>query len=159
MGDACVIVTAGDTISVKTLRIADGSTAFSMSGLSRYDICGIQDGDLVVHLVRDRVADVVRVNPETGEQAPHGWDHLAGSWELATQRYLLTRIEGWPDEGSTSHRLFKGEGELQLMNRYVYPVQTYGSTGEVTREGSIIVVSHDEKAGVYRVYCLRSTGT
>ena len=45
------------------------------------------------------------------------------------------------------------------MNRYVYPVQTYGSTGEVTREGSIIVVSHDEKAGVYRVYCLRSTGT
>ncbi|HHX28715.1 MAG TPA: PQQ-binding-like beta-propeller repeat protein [Firmicutes bacterium] len=159
LGDACVIVTAGDTISVKTLRIADGSTAFSMSGLSRYDIYGIQDGDLVVHLVRDRVADVVRVNPETGEQAPHGWDHLAGSWELATQRYLLTRIEGWPGEERTSHRLFKAKGELQLMNHYVYPVQTYGSAGEVTREGSIIVVSRDEKAGVYRVYCLRFTGT
>jgi hypothetical protein len=110
LGDARVIVTAGDTTSVKTLRIADGSVAFSLSGLSRYDIYGIQDGDLIIRFVRDGVAEVVRANPETGEQAPYGSGHLAGLWELSTQRYLLTRIEGWPEEERTSHHLFKAEG-------------------------------------------------
>lgn len=40
-----------------------------------------------------------------------------------------------------------------------YAESVYGSMGEVTREGSIIVVSHDDYERLYRVYCLRFTGT
>ncbi|MEW6523931.1 MAG: PQQ-binding-like beta-propeller repeat protein [Bacillota bacterium] len=158
LGDACVLGTSANSKSLLVFRVSDGSLTFNLSGISDYRIRGIQDGDLIVQFTSAQGSGVIRVDPETGEQGSYGSDEIKGSWELATERYLLSRREGESSSAGVRQDLFKAEGALQLMNRYVYPVQTYGSLGEVTAEGGILVTSYDAKGLAYRVYLLRPAG-
>ncbi|QUL99286.1 MAG: hypothetical protein IMF26_04310 [Candidatus Fermentithermobacillus carboniphilus] len=110
----------------------DGSVSFNITG--SYRIRGIQDGDLVIELADVDVPRTFRIDPETGGQSAFNAGEFAGPWELRATRYLLSlsREEAGVDRAKPKY-LFKAEGEIGLFQTHVYPVQNFGSSGEVTK--------------------------
>ncbi|MGE5579221.1 MAG: PQQ-binding-like beta-propeller repeat protein [Bacillota bacterium] len=155
VGDTFVLGTSGSARHIAGIRTSDGSVIFELPIHTSYRILGIQDGDLVLETRYAAGSHASRIDVETGEQSPFGWDDFSGALDLETSRYLLSLRKRFADSESPRHDLFKAEGELQLMNRFLHPVQTYGSLGEVLKEGSILVTSYDDKADVYHVYMLK----
>jgi len=151
MGDTLVV---GVTRSLSGIRTSDGSVSFKVTG--PYRIRGIQDGDLVIDLTDVNGPHTVRIDPGTGGQSTFDAEEFAGPWELRATRYLLSLSKTEAGTNRTRPRhLFKAKGELGLLYTHVYPVQNFGSSGEVTKEGRILVTAYDEKVGVYRLYLIR----
>jgi len=155
VSDTLVIATSGSQSHVAGIRTSDGSVVFKLPTNTSYRIFGIQNGDLILEMRSAASSNAIRIDVETGEQSPFGWDDFSHALDLQTSRYLLSIRKQFAYSESPRHDLFKAEGELQLMHRFIYPVQTYGSLGEVLKEGSILVTSYDDKADVYRIYMLR----
>lgn len=156
MGDTLILGTSGPLKSLLGIRVADGSVVFSLSNLpDSFCLRGVEDRNLILEIPTAGEAGAVLLNPENGEQTPLGLGDISGVWDLEVARYLLSIRKWTAGDREDRHDLFKAEGELQLLNTHVRPLQTHGSLGEVTREGSVLVTSYDDKAGAYRIYLLR----
>lgn len=151
IGDTLLVGRSG---SLSGIRTSDGSVSFDVAG--SYRIRGIQDGNLVVELTDLSEPRIVHIDPETGRQSDcDAWDFPA-PWELRTARYLLSLRSGEAGVGNERlEDLFKAEGELGFIEKGTHPVQNLPSSGEVTKEGGILITAYDEEKGVYHLYLLR----
>lgn len=147
----------GLTGSMNMIRTSDGTLMFSIN--APYRIRRVQGGYLAIELTDTTSSRTVLINCKTGQESAPIAEDFAGPWELSGTRYLLSlRGEGEGDNTSKPRHLFKAKGEIALFNMFVRPVQNFGSLGEVTEEGGILVTAYDERARVYHVYLVRGPG-